>query len=154
MTLTVDGGNSVIDGDGKYRGFFVYSGAVTIEDLTIQNAAAIGGVGGSGGGGGGAGLGGGLYVADNTADGAASPGDVTLENVTFSHDSAIGGAGGGRAEAFEVGGGGGGLGGAWLAPASNTYTPGNIQRARPPPAAAASAWRPLAARTAKPAAWV
>ena len=46
VTLTVDGGNSVIDGDGKYRGFFVYSGAVTIEDLTIQNAAAIGGVGG------------------------------------------------------------------------------------------------------------
>ena len=88
------------------RGFFVYSGNVTLENLIITNAVAQGGAGGSGptaGGGGGAGLGGGLFVG-----GAA---DVALNNVSFSHDSAAGGTGGALAAAGTSGGGGGGGGG-------------------------------------------
>ena len=92
--------NQTINGNNAHRGFFVYSGIVTLDDLTIQNAKAQGGAGGSGGGGGGAGLGGGLFVA--------SAGSVTLENVSFSGDSAIGGNGGAGTIG---GGGGGGLGG-------------------------------------------
>jgi len=67
-------------GDRRHRGqrrdagwrrevsrLLVYSGNVTIENLAIIDAKAIGGVGGSGGGGGGAGLGGGLFVAGDNA---------------------------------------------------------------------------------------
>src|SRR5271166_6991064 len=63
-TLTLYGRGATLDGAGAYRGLFAYSGATTIENLTIENAVAQGGAGG-GGGGGGAGLGGGLFVADN-----------------------------------------------------------------------------------------
>jgi hypothetical protein len=37
-----------IDGNNNQRGFFIYSGAVTLADLSIQNAVAQGG-GGAGG---------------------------------------------------------------------------------------------------------
>ena len=47
-----------------------------------QNTVARGGNGGSPGGGGGAGLGGGLYVANDSQNGAA-PGNVTLTDVIF-----------------------------------------------------------------------
>jgi hypothetical protein len=113
-TLTIAGTNGSgaaqvqpIDGAGAYNGFFVYSGNVTIEDLTIQDAKAIGGAGGSGaeGGGGGAGLGGGLFVAAAAA--------VTLNSVDFNSDSATGGAGGNALGPSRGGGGGleGGPGG-------------------------------------------
>ncbi|HEY4173737.1 MAG TPA: hypothetical protein VGM42_11980, partial [Rhodopila sp.] len=109
-TLTIDGGGAEMTGLGDQRGFFVYSGAVTINDLTIENAVATGGTGGPGGGGG-AGLGGGLFVA--------SAGVVTLNGVSFQSDAAVGGSGGdgdlgaggglGGAGGTE-GGGGGGIG--------------------------------------------
>jgi hypothetical protein len=111
--LVINGEGDTLNGADAYRGLFVYSGQVTIEDLTIKNAAAKGGAGGSGsgGGGGGAGLGGGLFVADDAAHGAA-PSDVTLIGVNFAGDSATGGAGGGNGgETPAGGGGGGGLGG-------------------------------------------
>jgi hypothetical protein len=108
-TLTINGNGDAIDGGGTQRGFFVYSGQVTIEDLTIQNMKAVGGAGEDGGGGG-AGLGGGLYIADNTTGGAADPGAVTLIGVNFSNDASQGGAGG--ASGTGLAGGGGGLGGA------------------------------------------
>ena len=110
-TLDIDGGptGATLDGGNLYRGFFVYQGAVTIENLTIQNAVAKGGVG-SQGGGGGAGLGGGLFVANDPAN-DAFPAAVTLNNVTFTHDQAIGGAGGSNS-GTGAGGSGGGLGGA------------------------------------------
>jgi autotransporter-associated beta strand protein len=88
-TLTINGGGNTIDGQHQFNGFFAYAGTVTIEDLTIANARAVGGAGGSGSkgvGGGGAGLGGGLFVAQNAA--------VTLIGVGLSGDSATGGAGG------------------------------------------------------------
>jgi hypothetical protein len=86
-SLTIDGGGYALDGAGTYRGLFVYAGTVTAENLTIQNAHAVGGGGGAAdAGGGGAGLGGGLFVA--------AAGNVTLDNVTFSTDAATGGAGG------------------------------------------------------------
>ena len=101
-TLTIDGGGSTLSGNNAYRGFFVYAGNVTIENLTIANAKALGGNGGSGGGGG-AGLGGGLYVANNSAGNTTN---VTLSNVAFTGDSAVGGKGG-----IGSSGGGGGFGG-------------------------------------------
>jgi hypothetical protein len=102
-TLTIAGTNSsgnaaqieTIDGAGTYNGFFVYSGNVTNQDLTLQNMKAQGGAGMDGGGGG-AGLGGGLFIA--------AAGNVTLTDVSFSSDAAVGGA------AFGADGGGGGGG--------------------------------------------
>ncbi len=105
-SVTINGNSNTIDGASAYRGLFVYglgadgsgSGpaiAVAINDLTIQNAEALGGTGA----GGGAGLGGGLFV---TADAG-----VTLDDLAFAHDSAVGGGGG----ADFSNQGGGGLGG-------------------------------------------
>ncbi len=110
--LLIDGDGATLNGAGQFGGLFVYSGTVTVENLTLKGAAAVGGAGGSGGaftdsdlvggaGGGGAGLGGGLFVA--------SAGVVTLSGVTFQNDSATGGAGGSDTGTGD--GGGGGLGG-------------------------------------------
>jgi uncharacterized protein with beta-barrel porin domain len=110
--VTVNGGGFTLDGGGVQRGFFVYSGTVAINNLTIQNTQALGGNGatgsGSGGGGaGGLGAGGGLFVA--------SGGNVTVSNVALVSNNASGGTGaaGANGVAFGagVGGGGGGLGG-------------------------------------------
>ena len=106
VSLDIRGHGYTLDGGGGWRGLLVYSGSVSVEDLTLANMAAIGGAG-AGSGGGGAGLGGGLFVANDGANGAA-PGAVTLSNVNFVGDSASGGGGG----ATGLGGGGGGLGGA------------------------------------------
>jgi hypothetical protein len=102
---TIDGGNT------QQRGLFVYAGTVNINDLTIQNMLAQGGIGGVGAGGGGAGLGGGLFVGANVP---GDLGNVTLTNVTFANDQArggTGGAGGGSGPLGLPGGGGGGGGG-------------------------------------------
>jgi hypothetical protein len=105
-TLDIEGNGFKLDGGGSQRGLFVYSGVVTIEDLTLANMLAQGGAGGDKAGGG-AGLGGALFIADDSAHGAA-PGNVTLNDVTFVNDTAAGGSGGAGALS---GGGGGGLGG-------------------------------------------
>jgi hypothetical protein len=104
-TLTIQGANFTLNGGGNQRGFFVLSGQVGIENLTIADTTASGGAGGAGlaAGGGGMGAGGGLFV--NT--GAV----VTLTNVTFTDDAAVGGDGG-RGAYTGLGGGGGGMGGA------------------------------------------
>src|SRR5207248_3224175 len=50
--LTINGGslgNVIIDGADLYRVFFVDTGSVTLSNLQIQNARAIGGNGGRGG---------------------------------------------------------------------------------------------------------
>ncbi len=123
-TLSIDGGGFVIDGASTWRGLFVYSGQVSINNLGVSHTVARGGAGGYGtfilssfnklplvrdiagyGGGGGAGLGGGLFVA--------SGGTVSLANVLFAGDAAVGGHGGGDvfvgtyANAGNSGGGGG-----------------------------------------------
>jgi fibronectin-binding autotransporter adhesin len=121
--LTLAGNGFVIDADNAGRVFFVQAGAVSISNVTVANALAVGGAGGTGtiidqpasagspGGGGGLGAGAALFV--NT--GAS----VTVSNVTISGAQATGGA----AVAAEVispevpgdvsgtGAGGGGLGG-------------------------------------------
>src|SRR5262249_31324683 len=56
-SVTINGGNFVLDGNKDQRGLFVYAGTVDINDLTIKDMVAQGGSGG----GGGAGLGGGLF---------------------------------------------------------------------------------------------
>jgi hypothetical protein len=113
-TITVNGNGNTINGGGLFRPFFVLNGTVNINNLTVSNAAAIGGSGGlqtdivttGGGGGGGLGAGGGLFV-NSTAT-------VALSNVSFINNQAKGGNGG--ASSFSgpavAGGGGGGLGGA------------------------------------------
>jgi autotransporter-associated beta strand protein len=91
-----------INGAGQYRGLFVYSGSVTVQNLTITNAVAQGGHGGAGvvAGGGGAGLGGALFVNAGAS--------VTVSNVSLLTNQAVGGNGG-QPGGFL--GGGGGLGG-------------------------------------------
>ncbi|WP_375782739.1 autotransporter domain-containing protein [Bradyrhizobium sp. Pha-3] len=103
--VTINGGNFTLDGGGVQRGFFVYSGTVAVNNLTIQNAVARGGDGGSGldgGGGGGMGAGGALFVASGA--------NVTVSNVSLASNQANGGNGGNYG-AGGGGGGGGGLGG-------------------------------------------
>ena len=100
--ITIQGNNFTIDGNGAVRGLFVYSGNVSISNLTITGTVAQGGAGGTGvaSGGGGAGLGGGIFIASGA--------NVVTSNVQVLNTSAVGGAGG------QVGigaGGGGGLGG-------------------------------------------
>ncbi len=110
-TLTVVGGGFTLNGGNAYNGFFVESGAVTIDNLSVKDAVAQGGSGGAaafGAGGGGAGLGGGLFVASGA--------NVTLNGVNFVDDQAIGGSGGNFKSAYSPAygfplGGGGGLGG-------------------------------------------
>ncbi|HEY1935885.1 MAG TPA: Hint domain-containing protein [Acetobacteraceae bacterium] len=110
-SLTIVGNDGTIDGAGQYSGLLAYSGDTTIQNLNIDDTAAIGGNGGTGGydsgtGGGGAGLGGGLFVASNA--------DVTLDNVNFTDTSARGGNGGretGTNGPLNGGTGGGGMGG-------------------------------------------
>lgn len=106
---TTDGHGITIDAAG-HRGLFVSASNVSIDDLTIANAKAVGDAGqnapsggGGGGGGGGAGLGGGLFVG--------STAHVTLSNVAFHNDSSTGGAGGdGSLQSGSVGFGGAGGG--------------------------------------------
>src|SRR6478609_11666653 len=87
--LTINGNTHTLDGGGSQRGLFVYSGKVNINDLTISNMLAQGGIGGFGGGGGGAGLGGGLFIANDSAN-TAAPGIEVLTNVTFFNNRAVG----------------------------------------------------------------
>lgn len=108
------GGNQVVINGNGYRPFFIVQGNdITLENLTIENCAAVGGLGGIGGagngtniggGGGGGGLGGGgaLFVDSAT---------VTLNNVNFSSNKAVGGTGGLVGGTALGSGGGGGLGG-------------------------------------------
>lgn len=98
--ITIEGGNFILSGNNQWRGLFVESGNVAINNLQIANTTVRGGNGGkgffpvssgytgfsSGGGGGGAGLGGALYVA--------RAGNVTVNNVTVNSSRAIGGNGG------------------------------------------------------------
>ena len=77
--ITVEGNGFALDGANAFRGLFVYSGTVSVSDLTIQKARAKGGGGGFGGGGG-AGLGGALFVAKDAK--------VTVSNVQLSTNTA------------------------------------------------------------------
>ena len=101
-TLTIEGGGGTLDGGGINRPFFVYSGAVTIRNLTLANSRAFGGDGHLGGGGGG-GFGGAIFVRAGA--------HVTAENVIFSANSATGGNGGFYQSSWSGAGGGGGMGG-------------------------------------------
>lgn len=97
-SLTVVGNSHEINGGGQYRAFFVESGEVALENLSIANGRAQGGAGGSGAGGG-LGAGGAVFVD--------AGGSLRLKNVNFAGNAAVGGTGG----ASGTGGGGGGLGG-------------------------------------------
>ncbi len=89
-------GDEDTDGTGDKRPFFVESGTVVFQDLTIEKGMAKGGDAKNGGGGG-AGMGGAILIYD---------GDVSLINVTLDNNQAVGGLGKGGGK-----GGGGGMGG-------------------------------------------
>ena len=112
--ITIDGAGVTIDANSSGRVFFVESGRVLIQDVTIINAFARGGNAGNaanssgGGGGGGLGAGAAIFVDDDA--------DVTLRDVIVSDAASAGGHGGnggsGSGPEFGTGGGGGGgLGG-------------------------------------------
>ena len=113
--LTIVGNGATIDmsqanGGAGDRGFFVASGNVTFENLTIANGVASGGNGVDCGGGG-AGLGGGVFVANlvqQEVAGFTTAANVTLDNVTFTSNRAVGGS---SSPATHAAGGGGGMGG-------------------------------------------
>ncbi len=98
-TLAIQGNGHTLDGGGAHRGFFAYAGGISISNLAINDAQAVGGQG-YGGGGAGAGLGGGLFVAAGAS--------VSLDGVSFSDDNAVGGV---VINGLPYVGGGGGLGG-------------------------------------------
>ncbi|MCZ7649132.1 MAG: DUF11 domain-containing protein [Planctomycetota bacterium] len=99
---TVNPKNLTVDGGGAQRIFFVDSGTVVIQSMTLANGYAQGGDGGAGAGAGGGGLGAGGAVFVN------SGADVTLLNVRLDSNSAQGGDGGGGIGSGIRGGGGGG----------------------------------------------
>jgi autotransporter-associated beta strand protein len=103
--VTVVGNGHTIDANNAYRPFFVYSGSVAIQDLTIANGRAQGGNGGDGpiGGGGGMGAGGAIFVHAGAS--------VSIANVNVLNNRAIGGNGGTDPGLVQIGGGGGGGGG-------------------------------------------
>jgi hypothetical protein len=109
VAVTIDGNS------GAYRGFFIPTGNVTIQNMNFQNMTAKGGNGGDGisGGGGGMGAGGAIYAPQSFLNGS-NP-SVTLINVSINNSSAVGGNGGSyfslAATGNEGGGGGGGFGG-------------------------------------------
>ncbi|WP_160311513.1 autotransporter outer membrane beta-barrel domain-containing protein [Rhodopirellula islandica] len=98
--LTIDGNGQTLSGASQYRPFFVESGTVVIENLTVENGKGQGGNGGDGyyGGGGGLGAGGAVFVDENA--------NVTLRDVSFQGNNATGGNG--AALISHDGGGGGG----------------------------------------------
>jgi uncharacterized protein with beta-barrel porin domain len=104
--LIIAGNGFTLDGGGVQRGFFVYTGTVSINNIAIQDTQATGGNGGSsagGGGGGGAGAGGALFIA--------AGGNVTVSNVQLTSNHATGGNASAGSNITDSGGGGGGLGG-------------------------------------------
>jgi hypothetical protein len=129
VTLNIVGVNgATLDGNHADQGLFIYSGNVTIENLTIQNAKAVGGAGGFGGGGGGGafgvvgagGFGGGngarssFSAAGGGGGGLGAGGDIFVQNgatLTIEGGSLSGGSvtngsgagGGGNGSAFGSG---------------------------------------------------
>jgi outer membrane autotransporter protein len=99
--ITLNGNGNTLSGNNAFRGLFVYSGTVAINDLTIENAVASGGDAGDAAGGG-AGLGGALFVKDGA--------NVTISNLVAQNNAATGGDGGAQT-ATGITGGGGGMGG-------------------------------------------
>jgi len=106
VPLTIDGGSVgpiVIDGQTTHRGFVANNkGTITINNFTIQNVNATGGIGGNPGGGGGMGAGAGLFVRGGAT--------VSLSKTSIRGATNIGGTGG-TAGGVGLTGGGGGLGG-------------------------------------------
>jgi autotransporter-associated beta strand protein len=109
-SLTFNGGNHILSGNNQYRGLFVQSGTVVINDIKIADARADGGNGGSGegggGGGGGAGLGAALFIGSSA--------HATLSNVNLQNNAARGGNGGIAQLPSDVGGSASGGGGGYL----------------------------------------
>lgn len=108
-TVTIDGNS------GAYRGFFIPTGNVTIQNMIFQNLSAQGGDGGDGisGGGGGMGAGGAIFAPQFFLNGSYP--SITLINVFINSCSAVGGNGGSyvgiSSTGNEGGGGGGGFSG-------------------------------------------
>ena len=115
--ITLNGNGNTLSGNNAFRGLFVYSGTVAINDLTIENAVASGGDAGQAAGGG-AGLGGALFVKDGA--------NVTISNLVAQNNAATGGDGGAQTTAGITGGGGGMGGDGGVAVAGNSGGGGGL----------------------------
>lgn len=118
-TVTIDGNM------GAYRGFFIPTGNVTIQNMIFQNMTAQGGNGGNGisGGGGGLGAGGAIYAPQSFLNGSYP--SITLMNVSINNCSAIGGSGGSYSISSLTGNEGGGGGGGFSGNGGNITTTGS-----------------------------
>ena len=101
--VTIQGNGVTVDGQSAHRIFYVESGFLHLEDLTLQNGHASGGDGGDGSGGGGGGMGAGGAIFTEFG------GSATIRGVRFINNTADGGDGGDANTAIAGGGGGGGL---------------------------------------------
>lgn len=100
--VAINGNNNTISGQDTYPIFFAFSGANTIDNLTLMNGKGLGGDGGAGHGGGGGALGaGGALFVNNGAT-------VSTTNISFSTNTVQGGNGGAPNGSRGGGGGGGG----------------------------------------------
>jgi len=97
-----------IDGQNQGRLFFVNSGSVTLQGLTLQHGLAQGGNGGDRSGGG-LGAGGAIFVASGA--------DLHIEDIVFDANATHGGNGGGPGDGFFPGFSGAASGGPVFAPA-------------------------------------
>lgn len=110
--ITFNGNGHTIDGNNAYQIFFVQSGTVTLQNISLANGLSKGGLGGlsngGGGGGGGLGAGGALFVNSGAT--------VYLQGVNFTTNKAQGGNGGsgGQFNTSNISGPGGGGGGGLL----------------------------------------
>lgn len=103
--ITINGAATTVSGQNSSRLFFIASGDVTIQNITLKQGMAKGGTGGdgNGGGGGGGAAGGALFVNSGA--------NVVIQDVTLEDNSAQGGDGGDVSESGDGGGGGGGFAG-------------------------------------------
>src|SRR3990167_7890391 len=93
-TLTIKGFGAAVNGQDQYAAFLVQSGSLTLKELTVENALALGGDGtpgpdtfqSGGSGGGGNAYGGGLFIRSGAV--------VTLNGSSLSGNTSQGGAGG------------------------------------------------------------
>lgn len=124
-TLLIDGSNTSgsgvnvrINGGGSQRGFIAEQGPINIQNMTIENTSANGGMGGVGKGGGGLGAGGALFINQaqvvlsnvNMVNNVARGGNGGIQSGVTASDTAGGGGMGGNGGSLGKAGGGG-LGG-------------------------------------------
>jgi hypothetical protein len=107
-SITIAGGNNALSGANTFRGLLIFSGTVSVADLSITNARASGGAGGGGQASGGGGGGGGAPYGSGGGGGIGG-GDGGTSTAPGGNGGFGGGGGGGKYGPSTAGGTGGGL---------------------------------------------